>query len=346
MIFVPGAGFYGPNGSSDVALDVALMARSTGRLVRSLWQRQDELLHAPLNPAMKTKMTARLDVNGRIVAYDALVTSPPHSTRPAGLNDLNLRAKQFISKSVPMAPGNDAQQPQGGADRNAVLGYAISAVQVVRLRPAYVPYRTVAMRGLGAFTTVIALEQLMESCGEAVGQNSAAYRIAHLDDIRAKAIIETVCDMVGTRDEGEDVGYDLGAMPDAGTARVVVDDDVSVSNVWSAADVGDAISPDGTLNQIEGGIIQAISWSLKEEISFAGGQNLTQNWDDYPILKFSEVPCMQTRLIGPQDAPPLRAGEISSGPAGAAVVNAVRHVLGVVPDRLPLSRYAFVALLS
>ena len=70
----------------------------------------------------------------------------------------------------------------------------------------------------------------------------------------------------------------------------MVDDDVSVSDVWSAADVGDAISPDGTLTQIEGGIIQAISWSLKEEISFAGGQNLTQNWDDYPILKFSEVP--------------------------------------------------------
>ena len=243
MIFVPGAGFYGHSGSSDFALDAALMARSTGRPVRSLWQRQDEPLHAPLNPAMKTKMTARLDVNGRIVAYDALVTSSPHSTRPAGLNELNLRAQQFISKPRSTAPGNDAQQPQGGADRNAVPGYAISAVQVVRQRPAYVPYRTVAMRGLGAFT-------------------------------------------------------------------------------------------------------QAISWSLKEEISFAGGQNLTQNWDDYPILKFSEVPCMQTRLIGPQDAPPLGAGEISSGPAGAAVVNTVRHVLGVVTDRLPLSRHAFVALLS
>lgn len=120
------------------------------------------------------------------MAYEALVTSPPHSTRPAGLNELNLRAQQFISKHMPMAPGNDAQQPQGGADRNAVPGYAISAVQVVRQRPAYVPYRTVAMRGLGAFTNLIALEQLMESCAEAAGQDSAAYRIAHLDDIRAK----------------------------------------------------------------------------------------------------------------------------------------------------------------
>jgi nicotinate dehydrogenase subunit B len=121
---------------------------------------------------------------------------------------------------------------------------------------------------------------------------------------------------------------------------------VRVTDVWSAADVGEAISPDGTINQIEGGIVQAISWVLKEEVTFAGGQNLTKSWDDYPILRFSEVPRMKTRLIGPQDAPPLGAGEISSGPAGAAVVNAVRHVLGVVPDRLPLSRHALVTMLS
>ena len=114
MIFVPGAGFYGHSGSSDFALDAALMARSTGRPVRSLWQRQDEPLHAPLNPAMKTKMTARLDVNGRIVAYDALVTSSPHSTRPAGLNELNLRAQQFISKPMPMAPATMRSNPKVG----------------------------------------------------------------------------------------------------------------------------------------------------------------------------------------------------------------------------------------
>ena len=72
---------------------------------------------------------------------------------------------------------------------------------------------------------------------------------------------------------------------------------------------------------LRGGIVQAISWALKEEVRFAGGQNLTESWDDYPILKFSEVPEMHTRLIGPQDEMPLGAGEISSGPAGAAVVN-------------------------
>lgn len=353
VIFVPGAGCYGHNSSDDVALDAALMARAAVRPVRVLWQRQDEFQHGPLNPAMKTQVTARLDEAGRMVAYDACVISPPHSTRPAGMGEPNLRAQQFMSDPMPMGPGNDAPQPQGGADRNAVPSYAIPAVRVIRQRPAYVPYRNSAMRGLGAFTNVIALEQLMESCAEAAGQDSIAYRLAHLDDPRAIAVIEAVRDMVGAREGGEDVGYGLGyaqyknmAGYIACIARVVVSDDVQVTDVWSAADVGEAISPDGTINQIEGGIVQAISWTLKEEVSFAGGQNLTQSWEDYPILRFSEVPRMQTRLIGPTDAPPLGAGEISSGPAGAAVVNAVRNVLGVVPDRLPLSRHALVALLS
>ena len=353
VIFSPGAGCYGHNSSDDVALDAALMARGTGCPVRALWQREDEFLHAPLSPAMKTRMTARLNSDGHIMSYNAHVVSPPHSTRPSGTDEPNLRAQQFLSRPMTMGPGNDAPQPQGGADRNAVPGYVIPAVCIVRDRPAVVPYRSSAMRGLGAFTNIIALELLMESCAEAAGEDAIAYRLAHLDDVRAIAVIEAVGDMAGCCQRIDDVGFGLGyaryknsAGYLACIARVVVGDEIKVTDVWSAADVGEAINPDGTINQIEGGIVQAISWVLKEEVRFSGGKNLTQSWEDYPILKFSEVPRMQTRLIGPQDADPLGAGEISSGPAGAAVVNAVRNVLRVVPDRLPLSRHALVALMS
>ncbi len=353
VIFVPGAGCYGHNSSDDVALDAALMARATGRPVRALWQRQDEFLHAPFNPAMRTRMTARLDATGRIVSFDARVTSPPHSTRPVGPDEPNLRAQQFLADPMPMGPGNDAPQPQGGADRNAVPGYAIPAVRVVRERPVTVPYRHSAMRGLGAFANVIALEQLIELCAESAGQDSISYRLWHLDDPRARAVIEAAVVMSGQRDIAEGVGYGLGyaryknsAGYMACLARVVVADEVRVTDIWSAADVGEAISPDGTINQLEGGIVQAVSWALKEEVGFSGGQNLTQSWDDYPILRFTEVPRLHTRLIGPQDASPLGAGEISSGPAGAAVVNAVRAALGATPDRLPLTRQALVTLLS
>lgn len=353
VIFKPGAGCYGHNSSDDVALDAALLARAIRRPVRVLWQRQDEFLHAPIAPAMRTDLTARLDGTGRIVSYDARVISPPHSTRPGGAAEPNLRAQQFLPAPIPMGPGNDAPQPQGGADRNAVPGYRIPAVRVVRTRPKDVPYRHSAMRGLGAFTNVIALEQLMECCATKAGQDSIEYRIAHLDDPRAIAVIEAARDLAGPREKSEEIGYGFGyaryknsAGYMACMARIVVGDAVQVTDVWSAADVGEAINPDGTINQLEGGIVQALSWALMEEVPFSGGQRICENWDDYPIFRFTDIPRMHTTLIGPQDAAPLGAGEISSGPAGAAVVNAVRDALGLVPDRLPLNRHRLLELLS
>ena len=153
------------------------------------------------------------------------------------------------------------------------------------------------MRGLGAFTNVIAIEQLMESCAKAADQDSIAYRLAHLTDPRAIAVIETVRDMVGEKEKADNVGYGIGYAQyknSAGylacIARVIVEEEVTVSDIWSVGDVGEAINPDGTINQIEGGIVQAISWVLKEEVTFAGGQILTQSWEDYPTLRFAEIP--------------------------------------------------------
>ena len=353
VIFAPGAGCYGHNSSDDAALDAALMSRLSGRPVRALWTRRNEFQHAPLSPAMKTRVTARLNGDGNIVAYDALVISPPHSTRPGGAEQPNVRSSQFLSNPIPMGPGDDAPQPQGGADRNATPGYNFPAVHVVRSRPEVVPYRYSAMRSLGAFNNTIALELLMEECAEAAGVDSIDYRLAHLDDPRAAEVIRKVHDMAGDWSEMEGTGYGLGYSRYKNSsgylaciARVEVADEVRVTDVWSAGDIGEVINPDGTINQIDGGTLQAISWTLKEEIAFSGGVNLTEGWDDYPILPFSEVPRMHTKLIDRPDAPLLGAGEISSGPAGAAVVIAVRAALGVTPDRLPLTRHALVSMLS
>lgn len=353
VIFAPGSGCYGHNSSDDVALDAALMAQGAGAPVRALWQREDEFLHAPLSPAMRTHVIARLDDAGKIVSYHAHVISPTHSTRPGGADEPNLRAQQFLLNAMPMGPGNDAPPPQGGADRNAYPGYVLGPVGVLRSRPMHVPYRHSAMRGLGAFTNVIAIEALMETCAEIAGQDSTLYRLAHLADPRARAVTQQARAMSGDWQSSDSVGYGLGyarykysAGYTACVARIEVDGEVHLTDVWTVADVGEAVNPDGTINQIEGGIVQSIGWVLKEEITFSGGKNLTRSWEDYSILRFSEVPRMLTKLIGPQEDVPLGAGEISVGPAGAAVVNAVRQVFGVTPTRLPLNRHNLMSLLS
>jgi len=119
-----------------------------------------------------------------------------------------------------------------------------------------------------------------------------------------------------------------------------------VTDAVSVADIGEAVSPDGAKNQIEGGIVQSISWTLKETARFDGAAVASESWLDYPILKFSEVPRLRVALIERPEETPLGAGEISQGPTAAAVANAVRAAIGARVTRLPITREAIIAALS
>ena len=123
-----------------------------------------------------------------------------------------------------------------------------------------------------------------------------------------------------------------------------VDEDIRLSHVWCAADAGLVVNPDGVLNQIEGGIIQSASWVLKEQVRFNGGVT-SIDWDNYPVLKFSEVPEIDIELINTQDEIPLGVGELSAGPTAAAIGNAVSHGLGARIRDLPLTRERIMAAL-
>src|SRR5262249_60400302 len=118
-------------------------------------------------------------------------------------------------------------------------------------------------------------------------------------------------------------------------AEVDVDEAVRVKQIWCAVDGGLIISPDGARNQIEGGAIQATSWTLKEAVRFADGRVASITWDDYPILRFSEVPAVEIELIDAPDAPPPGLGEGGHGPTAAAIGNPVRHALGAPVRNLP-----------
>jgi CO/xanthine dehydrogenase Mo-binding subunit len=112
---------------------------------------------------------------------------------------------------------------------------------------------------------------------------------------------------------------------------------LSVPRMWLVADVGEAIDPDGVLAQLEGGAIQTLSWCLKEEGPIVNGAPHVPDWEHYPILRFSEVPEIVAVLMGPQDAPPLGAGEIAQGPVAGALACAVRRIFGLDSLRMPLT---------
>jgi CO/xanthine dehydrogenase Mo-binding subunit len=346
---VEGAGCYGHNGADDVALDAILVARATGgRPVKLQWMRDDEFAWEPYGSAMVMKMRARLDESGRIVDWRHDVWSHPHSTRPTSNPGGNLLAGWHVAKPVGPQPSRNIPQPAGGADRNAVPTYDFPSQQVVLHYITEVPIRTSALRTLGAYANVFALESFMDEMAAAAGADPVEFRLRHMKDPRARAVIETCAQKAGWKPGQKSDGsrgrgfafsqYKNLACYVAVAAEVTVDrrtGKVHVTRAVSAVDAGLIVNPDGIVNQIEGGIIQSASWTLKEHVGHDRQRITTRSWADYPILTFPEVPAVEVHLINRPDQRSLGTGEGSQGPTVAAIANAIFHATGKRMRDLP-----------
>ena len=103
---------------------------------------------------------------------------------------------------------------------------------------------------------------------------------------------------------------------------------IRVEKAYASADAGLIINPNGLKNQIEGGLIQATSWSLLERVDYDTNHIKTQNWNDYPVLRFTDVPLVEVSLINRPEERSLGVGEGAHGPMAAAIANAVHAACG------------------
>jgi CO/xanthine dehydrogenase Mo-binding subunit len=126
-------------------------------------------------------------------------------------------------------------------------------------------------------------------------------------------------------------------------AELEADEGVRLTRMWCAADAGLVVNPDGAINQLEGGMIQAASWVLKEQVQLDGAGIASRDWETYPVLRFSEVPEIAVELIASAGDVPLGVGEATAGPTAAAIGNALAHALGARIRDLPLTRERIAA---
>ena len=347
---VEGAGAYGHNGADDAALDAVLLARAVpGRPVRVLWTREDEMSWAPFGPAMLARLSAGLDAGGRIASWRQDVWSNGFIGRPGSGGEPRLLALTHLARGRPMPPAPDGP-PTGamGSTRNAVPGYDIADRLVVRHRLLTMPIRTSSLRSLGAFLNVFAIESFMDELAAAAGADPLAFRLGHLDDPRARRVIEAVAEFSGwaSRPRRRDgAGYGLGYARYKGTsgycaavAEVEAGTDVRVRRLWLAVDVGRVINPDGVVNQAEGGAVQSTSWALRERVRFDRAKITSVNWDSYPVLRFGEIPDVAVRIVAAPGERESGAGEVAQGPVAGAIGNAVADAVGVRVRDLPLTR--------
>jgi nicotinate dehydrogenase subunit B len=345
-----GSGCYGHNGADDVALDAALLARAcNGRPVKVQWMRDDEFGWEPNGPAMIVELRAELGEAGEIVDWTHDVWSSTHTTRPQA-DGCNLLAAWHLAR--PKSPGMPEiiPQPAGGGDRNAIPLYDLPRHRVTHHFIRQSPIRVSALRSLGAYANIFAIETFMDDLAKAARVDPVEYRMRHLNDERAFAAIKAAASYAGWQPglpggTGRGRGFGFARYKNLSAYLAVVVEveidhrtgDVHVRRVTAAIDAGEVVNPDGLINQTEGGIIQAISWTLKEQVRFAADRVTSRDWSDYPIVAFPEIPEISVTILDHPGEKSLGAGEAAQGPTAAAIGNAIAHATGVRLRDLPIT---------
>ena len=346
---VQGAGCYGHNGADDAALDAVLLARAVeGHPVRLQWSHEDDLSWSPYGPAMVVGMAGATGDDGRITAWRHELWSNPHIMRPGLQATPSLLAAWHIDPPFAQPAGIDAL-PGGkpASQRNALPLYDFANQSVVHHVLERLPIRTGTLRAIGAFLNTFAIECFMDELAQASRLDQIELRLRHLSDARAIAVIEAARDRAGmlagrARDGSRGLGlgfarYSNEASYAAVVAEVEAGETIRVTRVVAAVDCGRAINPDGIANQVEGGVVQAMSFAMKEMVRFDRTRVESRSWETYPILRFSEAPSVETIVIDRPDQPSLGVGEAVAGPTAAAIANAVFDAIGVRVRDLPMT---------
>ncbi|MBH5397210.1 xanthine dehydrogenase family protein molybdopterin-binding subunit [Bradyrhizobium sp. CNPSo 4010] len=349
-IHAEGAGCYGHNGADDAAADAAILAMAVpGRPVRLQLMREQEHAWDPFGPGMVVKLRAGVGADGAIADWHHEVWSQSHMMRPGPPGTLT--AARLKSDPSPPAPPIALAQPEGGGDRNAVPLYALPNARVISHFLPDMPLRGSSMRSLGGYLNVLSIESTMEDLAVRSKQDPVEFRLRHISDPRAREVIETAASRFGwamrvKSSGGTGFGFGFARYKNLEAwCAVAMEIEVQrqtgavrVRRVVAAVDTGQVVNPDGVRNQIEGGILQSLSWTLFEQVTFDRTRVTSVDWSSYPIMRFDSVPeKVEVHLVDRPGDAFYGVAEAAQAPAGAAIANAIKDAAGVRLHDLPFT---------
>ena len=360
VVFTPGSGEYGHNGADDAALEAALVARALpGRPVLLTWSREEEHAWEPYGSAMRMELRADLDPDGRVLHWAHETFSDTHIVRArpgiAGPQAGRFLAPRYLANPAPAPRPEPNLTANGGIHRNATPPYRFPETRIVKHLVHELPLRVSALRTLGAYANVFAAESFMDELAQAAGADPLEFRRRHLEDERTRAVLDAAAERFGWGNaraaaagtgDGPGIGRGIAVAryknlksycAVAVEAEVGDDAKVHLRRAVIAVDAGEIVDPDGLAAQLEGGFVQAASWTLLEAVSWDRDGITSRDWESYPILRFDAIPEIETVLLDRPGEPFLGAGEASCGPTGAAIANAVFDASRVRARRLPLT---------
>lgn len=335
-IYVDGSGCYGRNGHEDAAADAALLARAVGRPVRVQWMRADEHGWDPKGPPTLVDLEAALDSSGNIVSWSS---SFFHPQGVSGTVDMVAADLASLPHENYLAPGN--------ITGNTALAYTLPNVRTVAHRLETTPFRPSWIRTPGRLQNTFANESFMDELAAAAAADPLEFRLRYLKDPRGIELLDRLAKLAKweksspKRDKAGDVAtgrglsyvkYELvrtyvGAVADVEVNRKT--GSIRVKRFFVVQDCGQIINPDGVKNQLEGNMVQTLSRTLKEQVTFDRARVTSLDWASYPIITFPEVPEVVIDLIDRPNEKPWGAGEPSASVVPAAVSNAVFDAVGI-----------------
>jgi len=322
------SGMYGRGNTEDVAIEALRLSRAARRPVLVEWSRGEEFRLSPQRPALDARIDAALDGQGRIAAWHYA----------ARMNPATGGSQAFAPGVAEMTAGRNAEPPYR-------LGRALIELQVV---PGEVP--TASFRSLGAALNVFASESFIDELADAARQDPIAFRLRLTEDVRLRRVLAAVREHSRwdePRPGGRGLGVACAIYHGTYVAQVaevaVAGGQIRLERVWCAIDAGRIVHPDGARNQIEGGVQQAASWALLEELRVQDGQVVSAAWRDYPIATCLDAPRqIDVRFVGDADTASTGIGEPGTVPTAAAIANAVFAACGQRVRGLPMARTVLI----
>jgi CO/xanthine dehydrogenase Mo-binding subunit len=338
LVYMDGSGSYGTNGADDAAADALLLSRAVGQPVRVQWMRADEHGWDPKGPAQLHELRGAVDANGAISAWETQMWVPDG---PGGSRAL----------LGPESAGMQQTHGQGAGLMTLNLDppYAVPNIRIVSHHLKDTPLRLSNLRAPGKIANVFAVESFADELAHAAGMDAVAFRVRGLSDPRALEVLNRAAGMMdwqprrspnpnaaeGDMLVGRGIAYMRYKQAENYVAIGVTlavnrnTGAITIRRVVSTHDCGLVVNPDGLRNQVEGNIMQTLSRTLHEEVTFDQSHVTSTDWVRYPLLRFPEAPVVQVALIDRPMEPSYGAGEAASAPVAAAVGNAVFDATGV-----------------
>ena len=353
LVYLEGAGCYGRNGHEDATADAALIAMHTGKPVRVQWMRDDETARAPKSPPRVIDFEAGLDASGNVTAWNAdFYIALNHI---AAFKPLDFPLLAATETGLPK-PGNWV----GFLFQNAALGYQFPNVRVDTHHVAETFFRSSHLRSPGRIENSFANEGFIDELAEAAGMDPAEFRLKHLKDARAEAVIraamkranwqtrsgpnpQAAATGAGNIVKGRGIAYtryNNAVTYVAAVAEVEVDRGsgaIRVTRICVGHDCGQMINPDGVANQVEGGVLQTVSRTLIEQVEWTTDRVTSVDWGSYPIARFTDMPRVEIDLIDRPGEAAWGVGEPTAVVIPPAIANAVFDATGVRMRSVPFT---------